>query len=540
MAKRLTPRQKKWIERTVNNDRSYKAFVYNRALVCIFFLIVQLGVTVTLLMLGNFGWVWQLVVGVFSIAGAIYLAGREQRLPTRTLWIILLLALPFVGVPLYLLYGDGRTNYRMAKRYDAAHTILYTHAQEGANPAPASKQDKAQPLPILTLAGRMGCDAYSDGEITFYPTGKELYAEMITALKSAEKFIFLEYFILAGGKMWSEILAILLQKAAEGVQVKLIYDDFGSIFCLPPKYDKYLETLHPNIECLAFNKVYPIFKATYNHRDHKKILVVDGLVAFTGGVNIADEYIDEKKRFGYWKDTGVRITGGGARAFTKIFLETWIAVKDGDCDPAPYLSWETGGETLAKVVGDKARKTKKTEQTIIPFADNPLRQKQVSEGVLFQMISSAQKRLYITTPYLVLDELLRHSLCMAAARGVDVRIVTPGIPDKKTVYRLTRANYEGLLRAGVRIYEYTPGFLHAKQTLADDGAVVGTTNYDYRSLYLHFENGVYFQGCDAVESVEKDFGHLFLSSKEQTISMRKRGVFGRVFDTFLRVFEPLL
>ncbi len=539
MAKRLTARRKKWIERTVNNDRSYKAFVYNRALVCIFLLILQLGVTITLLILGNFGWIWQLLVGALSITGAIYLAGRKQRLPTRTLWIILLLALPFVGVPLYLLYGDGKTNYRMVKRYDAAHTILYSHAQEDKNITPAQKQDKIPP-PILTLANRMGFDTFTDGEVAFYPTGKELYAEMLTALRSAEKFIFLEYFILSGGKMWSKILAILLQKAAEGVQVKLIYDDFGSIFCLPPKYDKYLETLHPNIECLAFNKVYPIFKASYNHRDHKKILVVDGRVAFTGGVNIADEYIDEKKRFGYWKDTGVHITGGGVQAFTKIFLETWIAAKDGECDPAPYLSGKNDGTTVKKTGVNKVKNPQGTREVIIPFADNPLHQRQVSEGVLFQMISSAQKRLYITTPYLVLDELLRHSLCMAAARGVDVRIVTPGIPDKKMVYRLTRANYESLLRAGVRIYEYTPGFLHAKQTLADDGAVVGTTNYDYRSLYLHFENGVYFQGCDAVKSVEKDFTQLFLLSKEQTTFMQKKSVFGRVFDTFLRVFEPLL
>lgn len=514
--KRLTKGKIKWIERTVETDRSYKAIVYNRAIASILLLLINLALTVALLMVSDFVWAWHWVAAALAVLAVLYLTGREQRRPTRTLWIILLLTVPLVGLSLYLLYGDGKTNVRMMGKLKRARKKL-TDAQ------PAIQEREQGEME--TLLSSYGYNAYTDGDVTFYPTGKELFAAMKEALQGAKEYILMEFFILSGGKMWKELLTILLRKAEEGVKIKLIYDDFGSIFSLPPRYANYLESLHPNIECLAFNKVYPIFSASYNHRDHRKILVVDGRAAFTGGVNIADEYIDEKKRFGYWKDTGVRICGGGALGLARIFLEMWIAFKDPELDPAPYLSGKIA---------------QKTGEIAIPFADDPLSDARVSESVFLQMISSAKERLYITTPYLVLDETLRAALCLAAMRGVDVRIITPGIPDKKLVYRLTRANYDALLKAGVRIYEYTPGFLHAKQTLSDGSAAVGTTNYDYRSLYLHFENMLYFQGGGAVQEVERDFQELFLISKERTLADTKRNFFGRAFDTLLRIFEPLL
>ncbi len=514
--KRLTKGKIQWIERTVESDRSYKVIVYNRAIGSILLLLINLAVTVALLMLSDFVWAWHWAAAVLAAFAVVYLTGRDQRRPTRTLWIILLLTMPLVGLSLYLLYGDGKTNVRLNGKLRKARKKLDGMTPKAKN-AGAGEMEK--------LLSTFGYDAYTDAEIDFFPTGKELFAAMKESLQGAKRYILMEFFILAGGKMWKELLTILLQKAQEGVKIKIIYDDFGSIFSLPPRYANYLESLHPNVECLAFNKVYPIFSASYNHRDHKKILVVDGCTAFTGGVNIADEYIDEKKRFGYWKDTGVRLCGGGALAFARIFLETWIAFKDPELDPAPYLSVE-----IAKKTGGLA----------IPFADDPLSDARVSENVFLQMIYAARERLYITTPYLVLDETLRTALCHAAMRGIDVRIVTPGIPDKKLVYRLTRANYDALLKAGVRIYEYTPGFLHAKQTLSDGAAAVGTTNYDYRSLYLHFENMLYFQGCRAVLDVERDFQELFLISKERTLADTKRKVWGRIFDTILRIFEPLL
>jgi cardiolipin synthase len=316
-----------------------------------------------------------------------------------------------------------------------------------------------------------------------------------------------------------------LEKAEAGVEIKIIYDDFGSILSLPPRYAQYLESLHENIRCLAFNKVYPIFSARYNHRDHRKIFIVDGKVGFTGGVNIADEYIDEKKRFGYWKDVGIRVRGEGVRSMTKTFLETWVAWKEPNLNCAPYLDSPLFG---------------KTGVWITPYADSPLDDVLTSEAVYLEMINRARKHLYIATPYLVLDEGIRMALCLAAARGVDVRIITPGIPDKKAVYRLTRVNYGSLLQAGVKIYEYTPGFLHAKMTLSDGCAAVGTSNYDYRSLYLHFENMVYFRESACISSIKEDFEQMFLVSKECTLSNTKRNFLGKAVDTVLRIFEPLL
>ncbi len=562
MRKKLTERKKKWIERTVDNDRSYKAIVYNRAFVCIFCVLTQLAFLVALLLLSDYGVLWQLVVGVVSVLSVIYLEGRQNRYPTRTLWIILLLVAPFVGLPLYLLYGDGKSAALLKRRFDQAAKKLPR--------LPQGVPQQGRVGGVSRILEKLGYPTYEDGDVTYYSTGEEFFEAAKESIRSAKKFVFLEYFILSGGKLWSEILKLLLQKAEEGVQIKIIYDDFGSIVCLPPRYAGYLESLHQNIECLAFNKVYPIFTARYNHRDHKKILVVDGKVGFTGGANVADEYINAKKRFGYWKDTGVKITGSAVQTLTKTFLETWLACKDAKLDVAPYFEispksansekdkkekaddridaeknsadgakfTEAEKDTAETVKAEKDRT--ETVKAIAAYADTPLDNVNLSESVYMEMIHRATDTLYITTPYLVLDDHLRMALATAAARGVDVRIITPGIPDKKAVYRLTRANYYGLLRAGVRIYEYTPGFIHSKMTYSDGAVAIGTANYDYRSLYLHFENMVYFRGGRATDDVKTDFEMLFTVSRERTLANFKRGFFGRTFDTVLRIFEPLL
>ncbi len=526
MAKRLTTRKRKWIERTVDNDRSYRAIVYNRAFTCFGLLLLQMLVMVAWLLFTEFGWVWNALIGVLSVVYVLYLAGRERRLPTRTLWIILLLLVPFAGLPLYLIYGDGKPTARMWKRYQKADERLQ-QAQKALGEQDCLETgiiEQGRVGAVSTLLGKMGYATYADGTVGYYPTGEQLFEAMKESVSKAEKFILIETFILSGGKMWGELLTLLLQKADEGVQVKIIYDDFGSVMSLPPYYWAYVESLHKNVRCMAFNKVYPIFSARYNHRDHRKIFVVDGKVGFTGGVNIADEYIGAKERFGYWKDTGIKLEGRAVQTLTRTFLETWVAFKEPKLELAPYLQYSQGSGNAV----------------VAACADSPLDEIHVSESVFLEMINRAEKRLYITTPYLVLDELLRESLTLAAARGVDVRIVTPAIPDKKAVFRLTRANYECLLKAGVRIYEYTPGFMHAKMTLADGYAVVGSTNYDYRSLYLHFENMVYFKDEAAVSAIEKDFEEIFFSSKEWTLQDGKKGAFEKLLDTFLRIFEPLI
>jgi len=351
---------------------------------------------------------------------------------------------------------------------------------------------------------------------------------MIEELEKAEKFILVEYFIIAHGKMWEQVLKRLLEKASQGVQVRIIYDDFGCMVTLPPRYDEYLESLSPNIKCLAFNTVVPLFAVRMNNRDHRKMLVIDGKVAFTGGVNLADEYIGEKRRFGYWKDSAVKITGNAVRSFAQSFFYIWNAFRKDKEDVCEFVAPVREGEDKAGLI-------------IQPYDDCPLDNISVGETVYVDTIDRAEKYVWIFTPYLILDDYMRASLCQASLRGVDVRIVTPAIPDKKTVYRLTRANYEILLKAGVKIYEYTPGFIHSKSMVCDDDcAVVGTINLDYRSLYHHFENAVYFSGCDAVNEVKRDCEETFAVSKLCTLENVKRGVVGRLIDSVLRVFETLM
>ncbi len=523
--KKLSQRKRKWIERTVANDRSYKIVVYNRFIVCALAALLQLALFVfSLTVFNSFGWIVQLVSGVFAIAFVLYIISRNDYRPTKVSWIIFILAFPLVGAAMYFLHGNGNSTFRLKRRYEKSKAALGTLLQEPS--ALASETDKGRSGRLSLYLSQHGAPVYTDGEVEYFPTGKEAFESMKKALENATDFILMEYFIVAGGKMWKEILEILLAKAMKGVKIKIIYDDFGSILVLPPRYARYLEALHENIECLAFNPVSPVFSMQMNHRDHRKILVVDGKVAYTGGINIADEYIDEKKRFGYWKDTAVKVTGSSVRSFIHAFLETWKAYKDEALDGAQFL--------------DSVKPAAPCEGCVQPFIDGPVDGEWFGETVYLDIINRAQDYLYITTPYLVLDDMLRFALMAASKRGVDVRIATPGIPDKKAVYRLTRANYGALLRAGVKIYEYTPGFLHAKSVVSDGYAVVGTINFDYRSFYHHFENAVYFSHKGAVEQVKRDFEETVAVSRERTLENVKRNFFGKVFDSFLRFVEPLM
>lgn len=279
---------------------------------------------------------------------------------------------------------------------------------------------------------------------------------------------------------------------------------------------------------MPFNQVVPVFAVRMNNRDHRKIMVVDGKVAFTGGINLADEYINEKKRFGYWKDTGIKITGDSVRSFVDMFFYIWNAFREDREDVNWYLPPLQEDSGLGSGL------------VIQPYDDSPLDKTSVSEVVYADMIQRAKRYIYVFTPYLVLDDFLRAELLLAAARGVDVRIVVPGVPDKKMIYRVTRANYLSLMKDGIKIYEYTPGFLHAKSMVCDDEyAVVGTVNFDYRSLYFHFENAVYFTDKEAVAAVKRDADETFAVSKLCTPENTKRTAIGRVVDSVLRVFETL-
>ncbi len=533
--KELSERKKKWIERTAENDRSYKLFLYNRFFIFLLLVLLQIVISIkwayaVVYANSTIGFALQMALGIASWIFVLYLINKNERPSEKLNWILLILILPIVGVPGYLLYGEGRQTRRMSKKIFRAQKVDERQRAEIYGNLPVFEPQNRADSICKFLATQAEYPVFTDGSVTYYKSGEEMFPDMLEELKKAEKFILLEYFIIGAGKMWSSILKILLEKAEQGVQIRIIYDDFGCMMTLPPKYNYYLESLHKNIKCESFNHIIPVFSVRMNNRDHRKILVVDGKVAFTGGINLADEYIAEKQRFGYWKDTGVKITGNAVGSFTVMFFYIWNAFRKDSENLGEYLLPLQGMPNEAQ-----------TNFRVQPYDDSPLDKLSVGAAVYMDMIARAQKYLYIFTPYLVLDDSLRMALCQAAMRGVDVRIVTPGIPDKKMVFRLTRANYGILMNAGVRIYEYTPGFIHAKSMVCDDeSAVVGTINLDYRSLYLHFENAVYFSNCDAVMQVKKDCEEVFIVSKECTKENTKRGLVGRLVDSVLRLFETLL
>ena len=528
--RKISAKKKKWIERTVANDRSYKLFLYNRFFIFLILVLLQIV-----------GYIWLLyslvysskiavavegMVGLMALIAVIYLINRNDRPSMKLNWILLMLIVPIIGVPMYLLYGEGRPARKMKKKLSASekeNAIAFQNAFGGVEQKEA--QTRADTISRF-LHRYAGYPVAYDGDVTYYDSGEKMFEGMKTELRKAEKFILLEYFILSHGKMWNEILKILLEKAEQGVQIRIIYDDFGCMTSLPPKYNEYLESLHENVKAMRFNKIVPLFAVRMNNRDHRKILVVDGKTAFTGGINIADEYIGEKQRFGHWKDTGVMVSGNAVASFIRMFFHFWNAFSKEKEDVANYLP---------------AILERDSGAVIQPYDSSPLDNLSVGENVYVDMIERAKTYVYIFTPYLVLGDSLRAALCRAALRGVDVRIVTPGIPDKKTVYRLTRANYGILIKAGVKIYEYTRGFIHAKSVLCDgESAVVGTINFDYRSLYHHFENAVYFSSCQAVKDLERDCEETFAISTLCTKENTKRSMVGRIVDSLLRVFETLL
>ena len=337
----------------------------------------------------------------------------------------------------------------------------------------------------------------------------------------------MEFFIVGEGKMWNSILKVLEEKAAAGVDVRFIYDDFGCVSLLPPAYSLILES--KGIKSFAFNRFIPLWSLVMNNRDHRKIAVIDGHTAFSGGVNLADEYINEKVRFGHWKDTGFMLKGEAVWNYTVMFLRMWNAHRHTDESYEAFRPHVWHPEAF------------EGQGFIQPYSDSPLDDERLGENVYLNILNRAKDYVYIFTPYLIVDHEMQTALCLAAKRGVDVRIMTPGIPDKKTIFQLTRSYYPVLLKAGVRIYEYTPGFLHAKSFVCDDeAAVVGTINMDYRSLYLHFECGTFFYQNPLVMDVKRDSLTTMEKGREIALSDTRQGFFGSLFCAVLRVFSPLL
>ena len=461
-----------------------------------------------------------------SVIMCLALIRQDSTVPEfKISWMILFCIMPVQGGLLYLLWGNKRPALGLRRKMERAGQAMAPLQRE--NPEAAAELRRRDPRAALTaqyLHDYGPMPVCSGTAVKYYPDGQSMFADMLPALQNAQHSIYVESFIIGMGEMWGQIHEILRQKAAAGLDVRVIYDDAGCLSLLPHNYAEILRA--DGIRAFSFNRCVPLLNLVMNNRDHRKIMVIDGKTAFTGGVNLADEYINKLVRFGYWKDSGVRLEGPGAASLAHIFLTFWKAkYPDEDIDADRDMP---------------AAAPVPTDCLVQPFADSPVDREAVAKNVYLELINQAQQRLYICTPYLILDNDLLACLRLAAKRGVDVRIYTPGVPDKPTIYQLTRSYFPHLLRAGVKIYSYTPGFLHAKTWLVDDRiAAVGTVNLDYRSLYLHFENSVLIYGGAVLEDVRRDLAQIEKESAEVKLTDCRTGFFGTMYSAVLRLVAPL-
>ncbi len=433
---------------------------------------------------------------LLSIAVVVWVINKHIHPEYKLVWVIPILLFPIFGGLFYLLIAQNRVS-RNARR-------KMGHLMEQSNEVLPKNED------ILKILDDNNRDAanqiryirdfgnyppYQNTKTLYLPTGEEKFEKLVEELKKAEKFIFLEYFIIAEGKLWNKILDVLKQKVKENVDVRIIYDDVGCMLTLPKNYHLTLEAM--GIKTCVFNPVIPVISSLHNNRDHRKIAVIDGKVGFTGGINIGDEYINEYEKHGHWKDSAIMIEGAGVWSFTVMFLSLWDYLRDEVEDFLPF-QYEFSAVQLQNL--------QKSPGIVQPFFDSPLDGETVGENVYLNLITKAKKSIYITTPYLILDHGMLTALTSAAKSGVDVRIITPHIPDKWYVHKVTRSYFGMLINSGVKIYEYTPGFIHSKTFLVDqEYGVVGTINMDYRSLYLHFECGVWMYEVASLADMKKDF-----------------------------------
>ena len=472
----------------------------------------------------------QLASSLLALLLVFSVYGRSMNSAFRLSWIILILLFPVLGACLYLLFGRPVALWPLRRRFRAADEALDPARRrevEQGTQVTRALHDRAPDLAgqAAYLQNTAGFPVYRNTEVRFYGDTNQALEAQQEALRGARHFIFMEYHAIEDSTAWQGLEEILAQRAAAGVDVRVFYDDVGSMGFISPPFAQRLRA--KGIQCRVFNPLVPAMNIIMNNRDHRKITVVDGQIGFTGGYNLADEYFNLTHPYGVWKDSGLRLEGEAVRGLTLTFLQMWGATQKEPIDPAPFLP------PMERPVS--------SDGVVVPYADTPLDEEPVGENVYINLVTHADRYAWLTTPYLIISDEMQRALTLAARRGVDVRIITPGIPDKKMVFRVTRSHYARLAAHGVRIFEYSPGFIHAKQAVADDrAAVVGTINLDYRSLYLHFENACWFTGCGAVKDVRKDFEALFPQCREVTDQYKVRSAAVRGGDCLLRLFSPLM
>lgn len=467
------------------------------------------------------------IVAIFLVLG---LYSMDKTSSMKMPWIILMLAFPILGVSLYLLVGLNGSTKKMRARYEEIDKKLLPYLPDNRQILEWMKKENPQAGAIASYLTNYSCyPVYQNTDVTYYDEAIKGLDAQLEDLSKAEKFIFMEYHAIEDEEAWQRIQTVLEDRVKAGVEVRIFYDDMGSIWFVNMDFATKLKSL--GIKCRVFNPILPGLNMFLNNRDHRKITVIDGKVAYTGGYNLANEYFNITHPYGIWKDTGIRMEGDAVKSMTVAFLEMWNAagnVKSKELVPEKYV---TNYAYQAQQRG-----------YVQPYADSPLDGEQVGEEVYISMVNKAEKYCWFITPYLIITDEMTHALTLAAKRGVDVRIITPGIPDKKMVYSVTRSFYHNLVKHGVRIYEWTPGFCHAKMSVADDKmATCGTINLDYRSLYHHFENGCFLADCDAVLEIRDDLIHTMGESREVTEQYKEGRSAGlRLGQLILRLFAELL
>ncbi|TCL41013.1 cardiolipin synthase [Harryflintia acetispora] len=461
-----------------------------------------------------------------SAASVIWLVSKNENPSYKLAWVILIMAFPIVGIVFYLMFGDKRMSKGLSRKIEGYYKDILPFVEEQSHKGVGrslGEEDAFLGRQAAYITRISGAPVFQNTSVQYCELGEVKFRYLLEELQKARHFIFLEYFIIEPGKMFGDVLKILQQKVREGVEVRLMYDDLGSIQTVPPGYDKVLAS--SGIRVCVFNPFRPHVNSVLNYRDHRKICVIDGNVGFTGGINLADEYINAYQKHGHWKDTAVMLKGEAVWNLTLLFMQLWC--------------FSTGDEFDV----ERYRPTVEAESDgyVQPFGDSPLDSLNVAENAYMQIINGATNYVYITTPYLILDNEMLGALTLAAQSGVDVRIMTPHVPDKWFVHPVTRSFYLPLIKAGVKIYEYSPGFVHAKMFVADDKvAIVGTTNMDYRSFYLHFECGVAFYFSKVVGAVKQDI--LDTLQRCELITEKKAGArwYVRLGRALLRIFAPLM
>lgn len=502
-------------------------FLFSRMVIVGFLIMLQLGILLFAIWELSESFVYLYVFFVaLSIVVVIYIVSRNDNPSYKLAWTILVLLVPVFGGFFYLIFGGNKTSRKFKKKIELAY-----NKQKELMPAnieiidKINKVDKSIGNQVKYIDEFAKYPIYENTITEYLSPGEDFYEKLLSELKKAKKFIFLEYFIISEGEMWETIVEILEKKVSEGVEVRVMYDDMGCLQTLPFKYEATLR--EKGIKCVVFNPFLPLLSLRMNNRDHRKITVIDGDVGFTGGINLADEYINKIERFGHWKDSSLYLKGDAVWSLTVMFLQAWNFDNPNEED---FLKFKP------------SIKLEETDGYVQPYGDSPLDGETVGENVYLNIINKAKDFVYITTPYLIIDNELVTALTLAAKSGVDVRIITPHIKDKWYAHIVTRAYYAYLIEAGVQIYEYTPGFIHSKTFVSDDTlATIGTINMDYRSLYLHFECGVLLYKCKSVLEIKKDFIDTMNISHKFTLEDCNNIKWSNIIvRSILRVFAPLL